>query len=108
MTDRYPNTWALLGDTVSHWPQTGYARCACLFHAASFAREVQGCIAPGREVTDFMGVPMLKNSRQAMGILRSHLAEFDKGEEPNTFLITNGERYGALETIGAVLPPRKD
>ena len=73
-SERFPDTWALSGGTVSHYPAPGRTRCAILFHAANWASELLGCIAPGmgarvHEAEDWE----VTESRNAMERLRGVL-----------------------------------
>ena len=62
-----PNSWALIGDGVSHMEQPGVARYACLIHVANWARELKGCIAPGESIQHFDEVgPGVTDSRRAL------------------------------------------
>jgi hypothetical protein len=47
---KYPVSWALVGGTVAHNPSHGSDpnRYAILIHPANWARQLNGCIAPGR------------------------------------------------------------
>lgn len=51
-SDKYGATWALVNPDlgVAHYPTSGIARYACLFHSANWAHQLQGCIAPGNEI----------------------------------------------------------
>jgi len=70
-SSRYPDTWALVGETVSHWPGEGKQRSACVFHAGNTASDVRGCIAPGTRLNqNAWGVVA---SRRAMDDLRVEL-----------------------------------
>lgn len=54
-SDAHPNVWALVNPSldVYHWEsdvprdRRGIARTVVLIHAANFAEELRGCIAPG-------------------------------------------------------------
>lgn len=70
-SETHPNTWALVNPDldVIHWedPLRPLARCLVLIHAANYARELRGCIAPGtRRVITEDGTRMVTNSRLAM------------------------------------------
>ncbi len=54
-TRKYPDTWAIVGGTVSHKQQDGFERYACLFHTANHADQVSGCVGPG------LGMQILKD-----------------------------------------------
>lgn len=67
----HPNTWALVNSDldVIHWedPNRPAARCLVLIHAANYARELRGCIAPGtRRTVTAEGVHMVVNSKLAV------------------------------------------
>ena len=55
-TNKYPDTWAIVGGTVSHSPSQAFERYACLFHTANLASQVEGCVGPG------LGAQFLKGS----------------------------------------------
>jgi len=71
-------TWALVGDTVSHWEDEEHARFCCLFHPANYAHQILGCLAPGLSAVyvdpdaDFPQI-MVGRSGDAMGILKRAL-----------------------------------
>ncbi len=82
---RFPGTWALVGETVSHFPEDGKARSAILFHAANRAEELAGCIAPGEHIGLLTGDLGVLRSRDAMARLQGAL----KVEvEPHRLVIT--------------------
>ena len=66
---RFTDTWALVGETVSHYEDPNLERFAVLFHAGNTANDVIGCIAPGIEKTD----DGVLRSREAMEHLRDYL-----------------------------------
>jgi hypothetical protein len=78
-TEAHPETWALVNEAldVVHLPgdsPSPHARTAVLIHAANWAHELRGCIAPGtRAGNDEQGRPMVMSSRQAMNLIRSRL-----------------------------------
>jgi len=45
-SQKYPDTWALVGDGVSHLPTKGIPRFACVLHKAVYPRDLQGCLTP--------------------------------------------------------------
>ena len=47
---KYKDTFALVGGTVSHNPEEGVARYACVFHGAKTGAQLQGCIAVGAAI----------------------------------------------------------
>ena len=77
---RFRDTWALVGQTVSHLPEPGIRRFACVFHAGNTAADVSGCIAPGMSAEPDGVV----DSLSAMAVLRMHLG----GEGPHFLNIT--------------------
>lgn len=59
-------------------PTNAYGRSLILIHAANWAHELMGCIAPGRErVLDAKGEWMVTQSQPAMSDLRSLLLNKD-------------------------------
>lgn len=95
LSERWPlGTWALVGGTVSHFPEAGKARSAVLFHPANRADELRGCIAVGRRFGVFRArrgaggvLGILPSSESAMADLRAHLSIFP---EPHRLVITGG------------------
>lgn len=70
-SEAHPDTWALVNSDldVIHYEDRDRpnARCLVLIHAANYARELRGCIAPGlRRTIDAQGVRMVTSSRLAM------------------------------------------
>lgn len=47
-SERWGETFAIVGGTVSKYKEPGKLRYACLFHTANLPRNVQGCIGIGR------------------------------------------------------------
>jgi len=68
-SEAHPKTWALVNPDldVLHWPDPKFpnARTVCLIHAANFASELRGCIAPGLG-RSFSEVWMVTRSRDAI------------------------------------------
>jgi hypothetical protein len=64
-SEKYPDAWALVGDTVSHYPEPGKMRSAILIHPANHASELAGCIAPGRTIAWIGGQIGVASSRDA-------------------------------------------
>lgn len=64
---RFSNTFALIGETVSHWPEEGVRRSACLVHAANHWQQVNGCIALGATHGFVDGQWAILNSRATVG-----------------------------------------
>ena len=78
-TEAHPETWALVNEEldVVHLPGPGvspHARTAVLIHAANWAHELRGCIAPGvRAAIDSQGRHMVEKSKQAMNLIRNRI-----------------------------------
>jgi hypothetical protein len=79
-SDAHPKVWALVNPLldVYHWPDDVppskelVSRTACLIHAANWAHELRGCIAPGKtRIKDARGRWMVTNSREAINDLRT-------------------------------------
>lgn len=66
-TPKHPRTFALVNDAldVVHNPTPG-KRSSILLHPANWARELEGCIAPGRERLPSDGEWMITESRACM------------------------------------------
>ncbi len=70
-SQKYPHTWAMVGETVSHYPEAGKPRSACLLHVGNTMEDVTGCIAPGTSLNEnAWGVV---SSRKAMEALREEM-----------------------------------
>lgn len=48
--ERYPDTFAFVGATVSHGVDSAYARSNCVFHWEDDGEYLQGCISIGTEI----------------------------------------------------------
>lgn len=48
---KYKDTWALIGNGVSHTEEPGIPRFACVFHRAMFPRDLAGCIAVAKSIS---------------------------------------------------------
>jgi len=77
-TETHPRTWALVNEEldVVHLPgdMPGNPRTAVLIHAANWAHELRGCIAPGtRTARDEQGRYMVCDSRKAMKLLQARV-----------------------------------
>lgn len=82
---RHPKTWALVNHDldVVHYEgedrDPDEDRATCLIHAANFAHQLQGCIAPGISTTRAPeGHYMVTSSAKAMEILRARLPWTDE------------------------------
>ena len=86
----YRNTWALVGETVSHYYDSkslnNLERYCCVFHVANKASELEGCIAVGTWFGKWDGGLAVIDSAYAMTILRDILDQ----EEEHQLVITNG------------------
>lgn len=68
---KYKDTWALIGETVSHWPGEGKPRSTCVFHKGNSMHNVLGCIAPGLHLSD--GAWVVTHSNDAMAAFRKEM-----------------------------------
>ena len=83
---RHGETWALVGRTVSHYPDSKFERDLILLHTANWAYQLQGCIAPGfvvsvAEVGGPENLPSVSiaKSGPAMALLRGVLVPGSHG-----------------------------
>ena len=72
-SEKFPDTWALVGETVSHYGDPSKARSAILIHPANDVAELQGCIAPGTHITWITSRLGVSQSRVAMDKVRRWL-----------------------------------
>jgi len=85
-SEAHPRTWALSNPSLNvvHWPAEGgeFDRTLVLIHAANYAQELRGCIAPGMStfVDTVRGVRMVRESRRAMKALQELLTWTDDHE----------------------------
>lgn len=84
-SEAHPNTWALVNSDldVIHYEDRlrPLARCLVLIHVANYARELRGCIAPGRaRAINSDGVRMVTHSKLAMLELKRLLPYDDQHE----------------------------
>lgn len=56
----------MVGEGVSRKEEPGVARYACLIHTANWARDLDGCIAPGTSIRYFGGGQAVADSRHAL------------------------------------------
>ena len=85
-SEAHPRTWALVNPDlwVYHWDedvppeQRGKARTLVLIHAANFAAELRGCIAPGQGRAVINNRRMVTHSRLAMDALQKRLSWDDE------------------------------
>lgn len=77
---KYKDTWALIGDGVSHIQTDGVPRYACVFHAADYPSNLKGCLAPALGISP-NGVTI--DSDKA---LASFLADLDR-DSSHTILV---------------------
>jgi len=95
---RYRDTWALVGEHVSHDPEPGISRSACVWHAGNWGADTEGCPLPGLELRPMLdqrrGVVELgvTDSRDAMDLLRAAL----RSEGPHYLTIRGTPRENAL------------
>lgn len=68
-SDAHPRTWGLINEElhVTHYPLQAHPdwRSLCLIHSANWARQLQGCIAPGKNRTFIDGLWKVENSLAA-------------------------------------------
>lgn len=81
-TAAHPNTWAMVNPELGVTHEPGDAipadckyphRFACLWHPANFARQLQGCFAPGMGRSQAGGLWMVTDSRMAFTTIQEML-----------------------------------
>ncbi len=72
---KYADTWALVGETVSHYPETSAARSTCVFHVGNRWMDVRGCVAIGTWFGVIKGIRAVVHSRDAMAVFRQALRD---------------------------------
>ena len=78
-SEAFPNVWALVNPLLDVYHQPNdvpkdkkeFARTAVLIHAANWAFELRGCIAPGKTRQRTSGQWMVTRSRDALNELRN-------------------------------------
>ena len=79
-TRRFPDHFALLGGTVSHWPSADHPRSAILMHSANRVTQLQGCIAPGWKANFGEHPVRVEQSRTALSVLHNWIRDHDVRE----------------------------
>ena len=74
---KFRDTWALVGESVSHQPEDGIARSAVLFHKGNWDEDTRGCILLGMTLSHMNGETATRASGDAMDRLRSFLGSAD-------------------------------
>lgn len=67
---RFKDTWALVGDGLSHYPTAGVARSAVLIHPGNTDDDTLGCILLGLSIGRLKGETAVLQSQPAMSALR--------------------------------------
>jgi hypothetical protein len=80
---RFKDTWAIVGNGITHQPAPGAVRSAILFHAGNLDEASKGCILVGLSIGRLSGEHALLQSRVAMTALRTVL-----GTDQATLTIT--------------------
>lgn len=92
--DKYQETWALVGDAVSHWPELDIPRSACAAHWEDDALFLKGCFSVAHHLD--ANLRLHDPERAAITHLKDILENED---EPHYLNITAGPGY--LESIQA-------
>lgn len=100
-SSKYPDTWALTGETVSHFESPGFARYTCVFHAGNFPRETVGCILVAE---DRYGEQLTATSRAAMEQLRLAMMAEELLPDLTIVNISGSEGTAMTEATDAPLP----
>lgn len=67
---KFKNTWAVVGNGITHQPAKGAIRSAILFHAGNLDDATKGCILVGLSIGRLNGEHAILQSRAAMTALR--------------------------------------
>jgi len=70
---KYKNTFALIGETVSHIETPLIPRSACVFHWSAFGKGLQGCVSMSKTITFDIGNSSRLTKDQTLGEFRSLL-----------------------------------
>ncbi len=70
---KFKDTWALVGEHVSHEQEVGVERAAVLFHAGNRDDDSRGCILVGLSRGELGGELAVLNSKAAMSQLRTKI-----------------------------------
>ncbi len=104
-SEKYPDTWALLGEHVSVRKQDGVARYTCLFHIANWALDVEGCIGPGLGTSSSMKnpktgkvEPAVSSSSSAMDVLRQLLIDEEEQKSIAIYRDFEAARWATQQT----------
>lgn len=87
-TRKYPNTWALVGDTIGHTPCPDKPRYACVFHAGNSSTDFSGCIGLGYRADILAGYGISQSTKAIIEFKRHLDGIYNKGYE-NTLEIWN-------------------
>lgn len=96
-SDKYGKTWALVNHdlSVAYAPTPNFRRYACLIHAANWAHQLQGCIAPGEKLSAAVDSRRIMESRLMVTRSRhtlQQLLDMLSGEDTHTLTI-RWEKY---------------
>jgi len=80
---RFKNTWAIVGNGITHQPEKGSIRSAILFHAGNLDDATKGCVLVGLSIGRLQGEHAILQSQAAMTALRNVL-----GTSPANLTIT--------------------
>lgn len=70
-SERFGQTWALVGETVSHFPEPGVLRSTIIFHRGNLDEDTRGCILLGLSRGLLNEESAVLESRKAMKALRN-------------------------------------
>lgn len=70
---RFKDTWAIVGNGITHYPAGGSRRSTVLFHQGNLDEESRGCILLGLSIGRLNGEDAVLQSRAAMNLLRTVL-----------------------------------
>jgi hypothetical protein len=72
-SSRFPDTFALVGQHVSHYPEEEMERNAVLIHAGNRDDDTSGCLIPGDSIGRLQGETAVLSSANALARIRDEI-----------------------------------
>jgi hypothetical protein len=87
-TEKYPDTWALVGNTVSHFPAPDTKRSSVVFHSGNHVTDTAGCVL----VADYREGYSIWNHVRGSGMSKLRSATKIAGFDPVITIINTSGR----------------